>query len=312
MRNIGRRLIRLVDGAVNLAVLSILLLLLFYGCYGIWDSQQLYASADNARYEIYKPADEEDASFDELLKLNPDVFGWLTVYGTNIDYPLLQGTDNAKYVNTAADGTYSLSGSLFLDYRNRNDFADYNSVIYGHHMDQHVMFGELSDFKEREYFDEHQYGTIYYAGKLHGIEFFAFLALDAYDSLYRPGVTETEEQEAYWNRIWENALNVRELEQAEELHLVLLSTCTSESTNGRHILVGRITDEAQPDPFCQELVEKHLIGIDGRDTLWERLQEFPWWLHILLIFIILILLLALTVSIARRIRENRKRKGGSV
>lgn len=300
------------DGAVNLAVLSILLLLLFYGCYAIWDSQQLYAAADNTQYEIYKPVDEDSASFDELRKMNPEVFSWLTVYGTNIDYPLVQGTDNDKYVNTAADGTYSLSGSLFLDYRNRNDFSDFNSIIYGHHMDKKVMFGEIGDFKDEDYFDTHRYGTIYYAGEVYGIEFFAFLEISAYDTLYQPGITGADEQEAYLERIRESAWNFREPGQAENQRLVLLSTCTSAITNGRHVLVGRITDEVREDPFYQETEEKHLTGIDGKGTLWKRVQELPLWLIILLILIILTLMSSLAAGICHRIRNNRKRTGGSV
>lgn len=310
--NIGRKLIRLLDGAVNLAVLSVLLLLLSYGCYALWDSQQLYAAADNTQYEIYRPVVEDSVSFEKLQETNPDVFGWLTVYGTNIDYPLVQGADNDKYVNTAADGTYSLSGSLFLDYRNRNDFTDFNSIIYGHHMDKQVMFGEIADFREADYFNTHRYGTLYYAGAEHGIEFFAFLEIDAYDELYRPGISGIDGQAAYLRRIKEHARNLRELPQMQDPRLVLLSTCSSQTTNGRHVLVGRITDEVQEDPFYQEPEEKHLTGIDGNATLRERLQELPLWLVVLTVLFILMVLFFLAACCYRRFRKNRKRKGGSV
>jgi len=307
-----RRLIRLLDSTVNLVVLSILLLLLSYGCYAVWDSQQLYAAADSTQYEVYKPASENRLSFDKLQEINPEVFGWLTIYGTNIDYPLVQGSDNERYVNTAADGTYSLSGSLFLDYRNQNDFSDFNSIIYGHHMDQKVMFGEIADFKEAAYFEGHQYGTLYYAGKEHGIEFLAFLEIDAYDALYQPGVVGADGQKTYLDRIRENARNFREFTATEDQHFVLLSTCTSDVTNGRHVLVGRITDEVYDDPFYREPEEAHLTGIDEKDTLWEHLQNLPLWQQVGLIFLILILLLSLTVCVIYRIRRNIKRRRGNV
>lgn len=249
---IVRKLIRLLDSIVNLVVLSVLILLLAYGCYAIWDSGQLYEAADNTRYEIYRPAEEDSRSFEELQAVNPEVFGWLTVYGTNIDYPLTQGTDNEKYVNTAADGTYSLSGSLFLDYRNQKDFSDFNSVIYGHHMDKKVMFGEISEFENADYFDTHRYGKIYYGGTEYGVEFFAFLEIDAYDALYQPGITGVEEQKAYLARIRENAINFRETAVQEGQHLVLLSTCTSDTTNGRHVLAGRITEEVEEETYEPE------------------------------------------------------------
>lgn len=160
-----RFLVKLASGIVNFAVLAACLLLFSYGCYAVWDSQQLTQAADAKQYEIYKPTDEDTRSFVELQAINPDVFGWLNVYGTNIDYPLLQGEDNSKYVNTNVDGEYSLIGALFLDYRNKPDFSDFNSIIYGHHMAEDKMFGDIADFADRGFFDSHRYGSLFYEGK---------------------------------------------------------------------------------------------------------------------------------------------------
>lgn len=310
--NIGRKLIRLADGAVNLAVLSVFLLFLSYGCYAVWDSGQLYAAADNTQYEIFKPDSKNSLPFETLQKMNPEVFGWLTVYGTNIDYPLVQGKDNDKYINTAADGSYALSGSLFLDYRNRNDFSDYNSIIYGHHMEGRVMFGEISDFREKDYFDSHRYGMICYSGEKRGIEFIAFLEIDAYNALYRPGISDSGEQEAYLEEIKKNARNYREFTAAEGQRLVLLSTCASYITNGRHVLVGRITDEVQEDPFYREPEEKHLPGIDAKDTLWNCLQKLPQQSAVLLLLILIISEAFLVTGICRRNRKNHDRRRKNV
>lgn len=310
--NIGRKLIRLLDGAVNLAVLSVLLLLLAYGCYAIWDSGQLYAAADNARYEIYRPDNRDNRSFGELQAINPEVFGWLTVYGTGIDYPLVQGEDNEKYVNTAADGTWSLSGSLFLDYHNRKDFSDFNSIIYGHHMDKQVMFGEISEFGDQAYFDAHQYGRVYYDGTEYGVEFFAFLKIDAYDPLYRTGITDGKEQKEYLARIKENARCFRETAPPGEPHLILLSTCTSETTNGRHVLAGWVTDDVKDDPFYSEPEEKQLTGADEKYSLQERLRSLPLWADALLIVTLLFIMMFVTAVVCRKIREKRKKGGGNV
>ena len=128
---IGKGTVRLADGIVNLAVLVLFLALAGYGCYAIWDSRQIYSGADAALYETYKPQSTDTESFEELQKINPEVIGWLTVYGTSIDYPLVQSDDNQKYVNVNAKGEYALSGSLFLDYRNKADFSDFCNIIYG-------------------------------------------------------------------------------------------------------------------------------------------------------------------------------------
>ncbi|MBA2214852.1 class B sortase [Sellimonas intestinalis] len=251
----GRYVVRAADGAVNLTLLAAILILLAYGVYGLWDSRQVYAKADSSDYAIYKP-EEEKESFDELRAINPEVFGWLTVYGTYIDYPLTQAEDNDKYVNTDAKGAYSLSGSIFLDCVNKKDFSDPVSILYGHDMVEHKMFGDLAEFEKKSYFDSHQYGKVYFEDEWHGIEFFAFLSADAYDkSVYAPG-TAAPELPSYVERLKGRAEHVREMEFAPKDHVVLLSTCTKGSTNGRHILAGKITDQVQTDPFEQSGKEK--------------------------------------------------------
>ena len=241
-RSAGRLTIRLLDGAVNFAVLTAFLLLFALGCYVLWDSKQILQAADTNRYEVYKPTEDKSKSFEELQALNPEVIGWVTVDGTHIDYPVTQASDNDKYVNTDAEGKYSLAGSIFLDYRNQKDFTDFNSILYGHHMADHAMFRDLADFKNRTFFDAHPSGNLYYGGSNHKVDFFACLEADAYDStIYQPAVTEDGRQE-YLNTIFQKALYLRQLQVDTSDHLLLLSTCTSDATNGRHILVGVIRE----------------------------------------------------------------------
>ena len=113
----------IVDKILNCIAGVIGLLLLLYTCYTWWDTQQIYENASATSYSVYNPKNQE--SFEELVKINPEVIGWLTVEDTNINYPLTQGKDNSKYVNTDAKGNASLSGSLFLDCRNHPDFSDF-------------------------------------------------------------------------------------------------------------------------------------------------------------------------------------------
>ena len=173
--------------------------------------------------------------------MNPEVIGWLEVEDTNINYPLTQGTDNSKYVNTDAKGNASLSGSLFLDCRNHPDFLDFNNIIYGHHMAKEKMFGELEYFSGKKYFQNHRWGKLYYEGKYKKVEFFAFLETDAYDyTIYNPQVKEEDEKTALLEYIDQYAIQKRKCEVTASEHLLVLSTCTSGETNGRDILIGKI------------------------------------------------------------------------
>lgn len=307
--NTGKLLIKIADHIVNLMVLMICFILLSYGCYAMWDSKQLYEAAGSTQYERYKPTEKDTLSFEELKKINPEVFGWLTVYGTSIDYPLVQGANNSKYVNTDAKGAYALSGSLFLDYRNKKDFTDFNSIIYGHHMDKQVMFGEIADFKEKSYFDSHRYGKLHYGGKEHGLEFFAFLEVDAYGEVYSPAIQGVEETGNYLNQILSASTHTRNINITESEHLVLLSTCTSDVTNGRHILVGRLTESVQEDPFAVEEQDEQLTGIDAH-SLWSSFCRLPIWQRIILIFVMVMLLLILVNMGLKRLKTYRRRRRG--
>lgn len=259
-RHIGKKAVRIANGIVNFAVLVAILLLAAFGCYALWDSNQVYNAASAARYEIYKPTVEnEGKSIEELQALNPEVFSWLTVYGTHIDYPVTQGADNMKYVNTNAEGSYSLSGSIFLDCDNNMDFSDFNSILFGHHMEKEAMFGGIGLFSDKDYFDARLYGNLYYGGRNRGLEFFAFIHADAYDSsVFAPGVRDKEARQAYLDGLLAKAKHTRDIGVGVEDRIVLLSTCSTDSTNGRDILVARITDEPYDDTF--NLTETDNIG----------------------------------------------------
>lgn len=246
------------DHAVDALVLTALLLILVYGCYAVWDSNQIFQAADEAQYRQYKPTKDDSLSFDELRKINGEVFGWITLDDTNIDYPLVQGTDNSKYVNTDAKGAFSLSGSLFLDYRNARDFSDFTSIIYGHHMEKRKMFGDISSFRDKAWFDGHQYGSIFDGKTVRGLEIFAFLDLDAYDELYEPLSMKDSRREEYLQAIFDKAMHLRKEKNGQtnvtaEDSIVLLSTCDTKRTNGRWVLAAKITDEEKGQPETRRM-----------------------------------------------------------
>ena len=109
-----------------LAALFIILMLL-YGAYSLWDTCQINRRAFiSGELMKYKPAGkmDESPSLQELQKINPDVCAWLTVDGTKIDYPVVQGETNLEYINQDIYGEFALSGSIFLDSRNDRKFID--------------------------------------------------------------------------------------------------------------------------------------------------------------------------------------------
>ena len=84
----------------------------------------------------------------------------MTLDNTNIDHPVVQGQDNLTYVNRDVYGNFALAGSIFLDSRNDSSFSDPYSLLYGHHMENSGMFGDLALYKEEAFFQENSTGYL--------------------------------------------------------------------------------------------------------------------------------------------------------
>lgn len=303
---VGKKIVKTISSIVSFMVLLIFLLLFAFGCYAIWDSDQLYQEAKASQYEIYKPSAEDSLSFAELQARNPDVIGWITVYGTSIDYPLLQADDNDKYINTNVLGEYSLSGSIFLDYRNNKHFTDFNSIIFGHNMVQNAMFGQIGDFLEEDYFEAHQYGNLFYDDTDHGIEFFAMLEADAYDSfLYTPAYEDNGTKQSYIDYLYRIATRTRDIGVTVDDKIVLLSTCSSYATNERHILAGRITDETFANPFATEDEINTGKPIDSE-------SGYPLWFWLLMIVFLIALIIVIAIKVRKRMGDKGHNKGEDI
>lgn len=240
--------------ALNTLVSAVLVLALLmaggYSAYALWDNARVYAAADAVQEGLrsLKPAQSDDAaarsaSFQELQAINPDVHAWLTLDGTNIDYPVLQGSDNTTYLNTDAYGDFALAGSIFLDSSNRPDFTDSYNLIYGHHMDQHKMFGDLDYYKDEAFFRTNRTGTLILPDRTYHLEIFAYLLVPASESaIFSPsqwkadigGVLTFVRQ----NAVYSDESTLSRLEQTPGAQILAMSTCASDYTDARTVILA--------------------------------------------------------------------------
>lgn len=93
--------------------------------------------------------------FVSLKKINRDIVAWIYIEGTDVNYPVVQGSDNDYYLHHMFDGSYNYSGSIFLDAACTPDFSDRHSIIHGHHMLNDTMFSALMGYKEQSFYDAH-------------------------------------------------------------------------------------------------------------------------------------------------------------
>ncbi len=90
-----------------------------------------------------------------LEQKNPDTAAWLEIPGTGIAYPVVQADDNDYYVDRTFDKRKNASGAIFMDCWNTKDFSDFNTVIYGHNMQDGSMFNGLRHFESQPFADQH-------------------------------------------------------------------------------------------------------------------------------------------------------------
>lgn len=242
------KFLRISCGILEKLVLFFFIVVLVFGGYCLYDIYSIYESAANDDLLKYRPggnSSESGYSFEDLCNINGDVIAWITIENTKIDYPVCQSGDNSKYVNTSASGEFSLSGCPFLDFRNKPDFSDDYNMIYGHHMDQDVMFGGLDKFAGKLYFKSHKKGTLYLKdGTAYPLTFFSCVKTDAYDIqiyTHRPLENEDENagntQDEFLQYIKKHSV---QYEEPDGMDIIALSTCSDTRTNARLLLFGTI------------------------------------------------------------------------
>lgn len=242
-----RFLLNVFNGLISLVVVLCLVTAAAYAGYALWDNSRIYAAAEDVQADMIKlkpktvEEAEEGASFEELLAVNPDVNAWLTLDNTGVDYPILQGETNLTYINTDVYGNFALAGSIYLDSRNDPGYNDRYSLLYGHHMENGRMFGDLDLYKDQAFFDKNTTGTLILPDRTYHLEIFACLLIPASDKvIFEPTRWQTDIS-GVLDHVGENALHIHEatLEALEpDSQILALSTCASEFTDARTIVLA--------------------------------------------------------------------------
>ena len=216
----------------DLMILALALILLVV-IYSAYDTGYIFKQAADDSYTRFRP-DRASAQGIEESPITDAMVGWVTIDGTPIDYPIMQGDDNLEYLNKDPAGNYSLSGSIFLDSRNSPDFTDPYSVIYGHHMQYGRMFGALDSFLDEGYLTEHSTGRLM-VGKngetIYKLKVILAVHADAKEEL----VLDAADNEAVRRILLEKGYN-------EDNRILGMVTCTDAASSERTILFAYILD----------------------------------------------------------------------
>lgn len=178
--------------------------------------------------------------FDSLREVNPDIVGWLYYESTNINYPIVQGKDNDYYLHITFEGTWAVGGTLFVDAVTEKPFDQFNTIVYGHHMQDHSMFGDIKNLKDIEYCREHpQLELVTPEGKYH-LRICAFMNQPADSAIYTTNIHDEEGRQQYIDLIDSLASYTTEEEITTDDKLVVLSTCAYEYQDARYMVICKM------------------------------------------------------------------------
>lgn len=241
----AEKLLKVLNGLLNAAILLTILAAILYSVYSIWDNNSIYAAALQLSVRIRELKPEEDQpSFEDLRRINPDVCAWVTMDGTNIDGPIVQGQTNEEYLNKDVYGDYSLAGTLFLDTRCSGDFTDFDSLVYGHHMDRHEMFGDLDLYLDKDFFDANTTGTLMIPGQSIPLSVLSVMVVGDTDHWVFDPAAADQDPDGFLSYVEENAkyLHADVLEEVQnnpkKVHVLALSTCSSDEEDDRTIVLA--------------------------------------------------------------------------
>ena len=180
--------------------------------------------------------------FKKLEDENKNTVGWLYLPGTRIDYPVVQGTDNLFYLSHLANGKKNINGALFADYRNQPDFSDYNTVIYGHYMKSHTMFGMLPNYKKQSFYDDHKIMYLYTDRVNYTLELVCGFSTTGTSDFYLVPAN------AALTREWldygiKNSTFVSNVTVGEGDRLVTLSTCSASPDGDRYVVMAKLVPQ---------------------------------------------------------------------
>lgn len=181
-----------------------------------------------------------------LQAVNPDVYAWLEITGTDISFPVLQSSaDEYFYLSHNMDGEEDDNGCIYTEYYNDKDFSDPNTVIYGRNRD--ARFGRLHQFQDRDFFDAHRELKIYLADRVLTWQIFAAYT---YDDRHLIATYDFADKTVFANYL-EDVFAIRamdafidsEMEVTPENRIITLSTGVTGQDDKRYLVQAVLRSE---------------------------------------------------------------------
>ena len=210
------------------------------------ESQDSQEQEDSAVAGINIPQKQLD--WNELAKVNPDIYAWIYVPGTRIDYPVaLNQEDDTHYLKYNFKNEPEFAGCIYTEKANKKDFTDPNTIFYGHNMRNGSMFQNLHKFEDEQFFNKHKEVYVYTPKKTYTYTIFAAYKFDDRHLLK----TFNFKNKAKFENYLRNVKNIRDMEShirtkqkvTSSDKIITLSTCVGGQPHNRYLVQAVLTDE---------------------------------------------------------------------
>lgn len=218
-----------------------------------------------------------DMDFVALREQNTDVLGWILIPNTKISYPLVQGEDNDYYLNHTWRKSRSVVGAIFMEQQSSPDLMDFNTIIYGHRMNNRSMFGRLLDYKKESYWQAHPRFYITDDSGTHTYEIFAAYEPAVGSTPYCIRFSNDTEKQTFINYGLEHSVIETGVVPEVTDRIVTLSTCTGNGHATRWVVQGvervETVEEAEELPPAEEApLPAEEPGPAGEETAEEQAE----------------------------------------
>lgn len=196
--------------------------------------------------------EDKPIDFYELREINPEIFAWLYIPGTEINYPVLQsGQSDTFYESHNAEGKEDNTGAVYIELANLTSMCDFNTVLHGKTgADEAGLFADLYQFADPDFFKDHEYAYLYLDGNVLTYEIFAAYEREntslirTYDFTYMSGCQQFLD-DLYGTR--DMTMNLREGWENVGVYNYVITLTTQRAENAEKqfvVLAVLIQDEA--------------------------------------------------------------------
>ncbi len=186
------------------------------------------------------PVMENPIDFASLEEVNEDLVGWLKVPALDLSYPVVQGKDNDYYLHNSFEKEELFSGCLFVNYENKGDFTDKNTIIYGHNMRSGAMFGSLKQFLNEDVYNKSKYFWIYTKDIIFLYRIISVREVPNDSEVYQYAFANKKEFQSFLDKAMKDSeVDNSTVSVTTDDYIVTLSTCSTYSTS-KFVVQGKL------------------------------------------------------------------------